>query len=138
MRLPKLLTAAALALFLIMGVTGSASSSSVTIQWTLPTHTALNNDCNQAGYPIPTDKPIITRVQWRTQGATSWTTHLDTPNRAVQIQIPGLAPETAYEIRIGPHYGDGNVLCWSDTILVTTPGFEPPQGCTNVQVLSVD
>jgi hypothetical protein len=122
---------------LIGGITQAADSSSITVGWTLPTKTITGGDCNVAGYTIPADKPIIVRVQWRVKGVTTWQ-FADTADRAVSYKISNLSPETLYEIRIGPHYGTGTVSCWSGLIQATTPGLEPPQGCSALKVLTTE
>lgn len=137
MKATKFLLSTLLVLLLVGGITQAADSHSITVGWTLPTQTVSGGDCAIAGYPIPAEQPIIVRVQWRVEGESTWQA-ADTADREASYKIDNLPPETGYEIRFGPHYGEGNVLCWSSLILATTPGFEPPQGCTGGQVLSTE
>lgn len=106
MKLYKLLLATALVCALVIGASQAASSHSITLTWDLPVTTADMGDCLTAGYPIPEEKPIITRIQWRVLGTSTWNT-ADTFNRQNIYTLQNLPPETTYEIRVGSHYGAG-------------------------------
>jgi len=136
MRLYRLLLIAILVCSLIGSVTQAANSHSISLAWDLPLTTVSDGDCSIAGYPIPPDKPIISRVQWRVLGSTIWNTS-DSTDRQKTFTIQDLPPETTYEIRVGAHYGTGIIFCWTNIIQATTPAIEPPQGCTNLQVTDV-
>lgn len=127
----------ACALLLLAGTwTTAANGHSISLEWALPTHTVSNDDCAVDGYLIPETKPIISQLQWRIVGGAAWTS-VETADRINAYTITNLPPETTYEIRVGSHLGDGQILCWTEPIQATTPAYTPPRPCGRPTILNV-
>lgn len=119
---------------LLIGIWSSAAQShDATVQWVLPTNTVLNGDCAVSGFPIPAEYLIVTTVRWRQVGATAWNMAITNPGETAYV-ITNLSPSTSYEIQVGPNYVGMETppLCFTDTVTITTPAYEPPKPCTNV------
>lgn len=124
------------AILVIATFSSAAKSNEITLGWSLPSYTVLDNNCAEQGYPIPADKTIGVTVRYKVNGAATWN-EAETAVGATSYTVTGLAPETTYELSVGPHYVGGTVLCFSPSVLATTPALPPPQGCSNVVVTNV-
>jgi len=114
----------------------SADNHEIDLTWTLPTHTVNNNNCNEQGNPVA--RPIDTTVQYIQYvpgEEPTWETapSVEAGEGMELTTLTGLPGDTSYIIRIGPHYPNEAVLCWSNPIIVTTPPDAPPQGCSDFQ-----
>ena len=125
-----------MAVLLLWSMPLSANNHEIDLTWSLPSHTVANEDCTQQGVPVV--KPIAVTIQmvpYQTGQTPDWSTAqvIEAGADIEAFTITGLPAETGYLIRIGSHYMDEPVFCWTNPIIVTTPADPPPQGCTNLQ-----
>ena len=129
MKRPKVLWSILLPLLLVLwSLPLSAGDHAINATWTGPKNEVLGGDCSKSGALIT--NPVVYTVQYRKVGDSIWLTGGETSNET--LDIGGLEAETDYEVRIGPHYAGGTVLCWTTPSVITTLPDQPPQACTDV------
>lgn len=98
-----------------------------TITWEAPTEWSKLEQCTNTGDTImPELLPLISySVQYRAQGTVEWQS-VEAKTNTIAIAMPY---GQVFELRVGAKTGTKYPLCYSETIIITTPDPPSPGIC---------